>query len=148
MVKLGEIAQLAIEAINPYAIQKDVKINLIDKDQVELKADPGDIEIVFNNLISNSVKYNKDGGMVDIILSSDNNSIQLIVKDTGIGLSQEEIDNLFEEFFRVKNELTKNITGSGLGLPIVKRIVDLYNGDIKIDSKVGEGTTFTVNLPM
>ncbi len=148
VVKLGEIAQLAIEAINPYAIQKDVKINLIDKDQVELKADPGDIEIVFNNLISNSVKYNKDGGMVDIILSSDNNSIQLIVKDTGIGLSQEEIDNLFEEFFRVKNELTKNITGSGLGLPIVKRIVDLYNGDIKIDSKVGEGTTFTVNLPM
>ena len=148
VLKLGEIAQLSIEAMNPYAIQKDVRINLIDDEKIELNADPGDIEIIFNNLISNAVKYNNDGGEVEVSLKSANNTINISVKDTGIGLSREEIEKLFDEFFRVKNEQTKHITGSGLGLPIVKRIVDLYNGKINVESKIGEGTTFVVNLPM
>lgn len=145
---LGEIAQLSIEAMNPYAIQKDVQIKLLDKENIKLNADPGDIEIIFNNLISNAVKYNNDGGEVLVSLKSVNDKIYIIVKDTGIGLSQEETDKLFDEFFRVKNEQTKHITGSGLGLSIVKRVVDLYNGEIHIDSKVGEGSVFTVILPM
>ena len=148
VVKLGEMAQLAIESMNPYAIQKDVKISLKDDEQVEFKADPGDMEIIFNNLVSNAVKYNKDKGEVHVILTAEDDVISIMIKDSGIGLSEEEIKKLFDDFFRVKNKYTKNITGSGLGLPIVKRIVDLYSGEIKIDSKVGEGTTFVVNLPM
>ena len=147
-LKLREIAQFSIEAMNPYAIQKDVRVNLSDEENIIFNADPGDIEIVFNNLISNAVKYNKDSGKVDIILKSENNKVNIIVKDTGIGLSKTESDKLFDEFFRVKNEYTKQITGSGLGLTIVKRIVDLYNGEININSIPGEGTTFTVSLPV
>jgi two-component system, sensor histidine kinase and response regulator len=147
-INLGEIAQLSIEAMSPYAIQKDVKITLSDEEHIVLKADPGDIEIIFNNLISNGVKYNKDGGTVDVKFNKTDNKVNIIVKDTGIGLSKEETDKLFHEFFRVKSEQTKHITGSGLGLSIVKRISDLYNGEIKVDSSPGEGTTFTVILPM
>lgn len=147
-LSLGEIARLSIEATNPYAIQKDVKISLLDKEQIEYFADPGDMEIIFNNLVSNAVKYNKDKGEVEVALKSETNKVIVTVKDTGIGLEQDEQDKLFDEFFRVKNDQTKDITGSGLGLSIVKRIVDLYNGTIEVDSKIGEGTIFKVSLPM
>jgi len=147
-ISVGEVAQLAIEAINPYAIQKDVKIILIDDDEIVLNADPSDLEIVFNNLVSNAVKYNTDGGEVKVILKYEESNIKIVVEDTGIGLSTEEMDELFKEFFRVKNEQTKHITGSGLGLSIVKKVVDLYNGDVKIESKIGVGSTFIVTLPL
>ena len=148
LVCVGEIAQLAIEAINPYAIQKDVSIKLSDKENIKYNADPCDLEIILNNLISNAVKYNIDKGKVNIDLKSENDKIKILVKDTGIGLSEEQTDELFKEFFRVKNEQTKHIAGSGLGLSIVKRIIDLYKGDIKIESKIGLGSTFIVTLPM
>ena len=148
LVKIKDIAQNAIEAINPYAIQKDVEINLFDANETEMNTDPGDIEIIFNNLISNAVKYNRDGGKVDVILEMDQKKLKILVIDTGIGMTDEETKNLFDEFFRVKNEQTKHITGSGLGLSIVKRVVDLYNGEIHVDSKVGQGSTFIVILPM
>jgi len=147
LVKVSEIAQNAIEAINPYAIQKDVQIILHDKD-VEINIDPGDLEIIFNNLISNAVKYNKQNGRVDVFIDKKDNLLIIKVKDTGIGLSQNEIKNLFEDFFRVKNEQTKHITGSGLGLPIVRKILDIYNGDIQVESNVDEGSLFTVTLPV
>lgn len=148
VVELKEIAQNAIEAINPYAIQKDVEITLNDTQNVKLDADPGDIEILFNNLISNAVKYNVDEGKVEVKLSAENKKIMIMVKDTGIGMTEDEKKELFNEFFRVKNEQTKDITGSGLGLSIVKNIVDLYHGDIKVESNIGKGSTFSVILPM
>lgn len=147
-VKLSDIAQNAIEAINPYAIQKDVQIELDDEQQVEMNADPGDIEILFNNLISNAVKYNNDGGKVTVCLKKEDRNLSIAVTDTGIGMTADEIESLFNEFYRVKKEQTKNISGSGLGLPIVKNIVDLYNGKIQVDSEVGKGSTFSVILPM
>lgn len=148
LVKVKDIAQNAIEAINPYAIQKDVSIKLSDVNNVEINADPGDIEIVFNNLISNAVKYNIEKGEVDVILEADQNNLKISIKDTGIGMNKNEIEQLFDEFFRVKNEQTKHITGSGLGLSIVKRMIDLYNGEIKVESEVGHGSTFTIILPI
>jgi signal transduction histidine kinase len=148
LVKVRDIAQNAIEAINPYAIQKDVKINLTDKHNVELNTDSGDLEIIFNNLISNAVKYNVEKGEVDVILDIDDKNLIILVKDTGIGLNMDETKQLFNEFFRVKNEQTKDISGSGLGLSIVKRFIDLYNGEIKVESEIGQGSTFTIILPM
>jgi len=148
LVRLKDIAQNAIEAMNPYAIQKDVEISLMDESEVEIEADPSDIEIILNNLISNAVKYNYHGGKVQVIIESNPKQAILSVKDNGIGLSKGETKKLFNEFFRVKSEDTKHITGSGLGLSIVKQMVDLYNGEIKVDSNLKEGSTFTVILPM
>ncbi len=146
-VKVGEIAQNAIEAINPYAIQKDVQISLHNDQDIEINIDPGDLEIIFNNLISNAVKYNKENGKVNVSIEKDDNILIIKIQDTGIGLSEDEINKLFDEFFRVKNEQTKHITGSGLGLPIVRKVLDLYHGDIHVESKLGEGSTFTVVIP-
>ena len=146
-VKLIEIAQNAIESINPYAIQKDVTINLKGDFNLSVQADPGDMEIVFNNLISNAVKYNIEGGTVDIDIQQNDGKINIIVKDTGIGIPNENINELFTEFYRVKSDETKNISGSGLGLSIVKRVVDLYSGEISVKSEPTKGSTFVVIIP-
>jgi signal transduction histidine kinase len=147
-VNLNHITQNAIESINPYAIQKDVSIELHVEDEIYYDADPGDIEIVLNNIISNAVKYNKEQGAVEVSLENKDGDVIISVSDTGIGMSKEETQNLFNEFYRAKNEKTKQITGSGLGLSIVKKVVDLYNGTIDVNSVPDKGSTFTVRLPM
>jgi len=147
-VNITQITQNAMESLNPYAIQKDVEINLHAQKNHIFNADPNDLEIVLNNLISNAVKYNKNEGKVDIYLQENAQELIIKVSDTGIGMSKEETSDLFNEFVRIKNEKTRNITGSGLGLSIVKRVIDLYHGDIQIDSKPDQGSTFTITLPM
>jgi signal transduction histidine kinase len=147
---LNQIMQTAIENINPYAIQKDVTIDFQADKDIYMDADPGDIEIVFNNLLSNAVKYNKDNGSVNVEFKEDkpNGSVEISVSDTGIGMTEEEKQKLFQEFFRVKNEKTKHITGSGLGLSIAKKVIDLYNGKITVETEPDQGTTFQVQFPI
>ncbi|MGD0342229.1 MAG: hybrid sensor histidine kinase/response regulator [Bacteroidales bacterium] len=146
-VNLAEIASGAIVTVQPYAIQMEVSINLEVRTDVVIMADPGDMEIVFNNLISNAVKYNKFGGRADITIDSSDTDAILIFSDTGIGITKTDSENLFNDFVRIKNEKTRNISGSGLGLSIVKKVVELYHGTIKVESTPDVGTTFTVRLP-
>lgn len=146
-VNLAEIASAAIVTVQPYAIQMDVSVNLDVRSDVIIMADPGDIEIVFNNLISNAVKYNKIGGRAEITIDSSDSEAILIISDTGIGITKNDTENLFNEFVRIKNEKTRNISGSGLGLSIVRKVVELYHGTIKIDSTPDVGTVFTIRLP-
>lgn len=147
-VNLLDITKNAIETVSPYAIQKDVELNLHAEEDITFYGDPNDMEIVLNNLISNAVKYNYKEGKVDVNLEKDIDQITIKVSDTGIGMKQEETSKLFNEFVRIKNEKTRNITGSGLGLSIVKKVINLYNGDIQIDSTPEKGSTFTVILPL
>ncbi|MGI6339488.1 MAG: ATP-binding protein [Bacteroidales bacterium] len=147
IVNLENIASGAIVTVRPLAIQMDVAVKLTVKSEAIITADPTDMEIIFNNLVSNSVKYNRRGGRSEIILDSTENDVIAIFIDTGIGISKTDQENLFSEFVRIKNERTRNITGSGLGLSIVKKVVDLYNGSITVSSIPDEGTTFTVRLP-
>jgi len=146
-VNLAEIASGAIITVQPYAIQMDVSINLDVRSDAVIMADPDDMEIVFNNLISNAVKYNKIGGKAEITIDSSDTEAILIFSDTGIGITKNDTENLFTEFVRIKNEKTRNISGSGLGLSIVKKVVELYNGTIKVDSAPDIGTVFTIRLP-
>jgi two-component system, sensor histidine kinase and response regulator len=146
-VNLSEVASGAIVTVRPYAIQMDVNINLEVRSETIIMADPDDMEIVFNNLISNAVKYNKFGGKAEIIIDSSDTEAILIFSDTGIGITKTDSENLFTEFVRIKNEKTRNISGSGLGLSIVKKVVELYHGTIKVDSTPDVGTIFTIRLP-
>ncbi|MHC1707726.1 MAG: response regulator [Bacteroidales bacterium] len=146
-VCLNEIAQSAIDTIRPYAIQKDLNLYLNSSEKICLQADPNEIQIIFNNLISNAAKYNKQGGRIDCTMKGDKENIYIIVADTGIGILPEELDNIFKDFVRIKTPETKNITGSGLGLSIVRQLVGLYNGSIDVKSKPGEGSIFTVTFP-
>lgn len=146
-IDLAEVARGAMTTVQPYAIQMEVSINLDVRNDTVIMADPEDMDIIFNNLISNAVKYNRMGGRVDIIIECTDNEVLIKFADTGIGISESDRDNLFREFMRVKSEQTKNISGSGLGLSIVKKVVELYHGDILVESTPDVGTVFTVRLP-
>lgn len=113
-----------------------------------MDADPNEIEIIFNNLISNAVKYNKNGGRVDVFIKAHKEKIEVRVSDTGIGMTEEEKGKLFQDFVRIKNQKTKNITGSGLGLSIMKKIIDMYHGEIEVQSIPDKGTTFIITFPL
>lgn len=145
-VNLREIAKESIDTLKPYAIQKDIKIRLNTDESIIMNADAQELEIIFNNLISNAIKYNRDKGRVDIWLRKERGLVSIKVADTGIGMTEEELSKLFKEFVRIKNPKTKNISGSGLGLSIVKKIADLYDGTVKVNSKPDEGSTFRVQL--
>lgn len=146
-VNLREVASGAIVTVQPYAIQMDVSINLNVLSDVIIMADPADMEIVFNNLISNAVKYNKTGGKAEISIADADSEAIITISDTGIGINKSDTENLFTEFVRIKNEKTRNISGSGLGLSIVKKVVELYYGTIDVESTPEVGTTFTIRLP-
>jgi len=147
-VNLRQTAKMSVSTVKPYAIQKNISIKLEADEKVEFDADPYDMEIIFNNLLSNAVKYNRDNGSVVISINKENSEIIIKVCDNGIGMTEEESTLLFKEFVRIKNEKTKNITGSGLGLSIVRKITDIYHGKISVTSKPDIGTTFTVSLPV
>lgn len=146
-VDLASIARGAIFAVQPYAIQREVGINLIIRSDSTLMADPTDIEIIFNNLVSNAVKYNKRGGKAEIIIESTDDEAVITFSDTGIGIKPEDRENLFKEFVRIKNERTKNISGSGLGLSIVRKVIELYHGTISVESTPDVGSKFIIRLP-
>ena len=103
---------------------------------------------VFNNLIVNAIKYNKEQGSIRISGGYDRPMVWIGVEDTGIGMDEEECARCFEEFYRAKNTKTRNTIGTGLGLSIVDRIVRRYAGRIEIASTPGKGTRFTVYLPV
>ena len=147
-IDLKEIAQMAINTMEPMAIQQNISIVLNSELESNIQADADDIEIIFNNLISNAVKYNKEHGSVTVSLTQNANEYRISVKDTGIGMEQEDVDKLFHEFTRIRNEKTKHISGSGLGLSILKKMIDKYNGKVEVNSVWGLGTEFVVRIYM
>ena len=145
-VDLRALAAASIELFQVEAAPRGIEIGLDCPEGLSLHADPGEVEIVLNNLVSNAVKYNVDGGRVDVALRRDGDVVTLTVADTGIGLAEAEAAKLFNEFTRIKNEHTVNILGSGLGLSTVRKLANLYGGDAAVTSAPGEGSTFTVTL--
>ncbi len=148
-IDITDIAATSCDVISPMAIQKNVRITIeAEPKQLYFFAEPETMEIIFNNLISNAVKYNRDNGEVRCVISGLPDYVEIIVADTGIGMHEDDIPKLFQEFVRIKNEKTVKITGSGLGLSITKKVVEeFYNGTISVKSVPDEGTTFTVRLP-
>jgi two-component system, sensor histidine kinase and response regulator len=143
-----DIARTAMETMKPDADPRGIAISLeTNAQEIVMPVDKEEIEIVFNNLISNAVKYNRDNGKVTVAVSDKNDEVEIAVSDTGIGMTKEEMSRLFGEFVRIKNDKTKNILGSGLGLTIMRKIAALYNGNISVESTPDEGTTFTVTIP-
>jgi signal transduction histidine kinase len=145
-VDLNKVIRLAIDTIRPYAIQKDVDIYLNSRETTIMMADAGEMEIIMNNLLSNAVKYNKPGGRVDIFVERLKGIVRISVADTGIGITTEDKERIFDDFVRIKNQKTRNITGSGLGLSIVRKIVDMYKGSIEVQSVPEKGSTFVISL--
>jgi PAS domain S-box-containing protein len=106
------------------------------------------MEAVLSNLITNAIKYSPGGGEVKVSASVEKDVLCIRVQDSGLGISREDLKFIFQQFYRVKTEKTRYINGTGLGLAIVKRILESLQGRIKVESKPGEGSTFTVFLPV
>ena len=143
---LRSIAESAAELQNETAAERNIAIHLKIGSELNITADSGEMEMLLNNLLSNAVKYNRDGGSVTLSGVKAGKNIRLLCTDTGIGMTEEETGRLFTEFSRIKNEKTRFIPGSGLGLSIVHKIVTLYNGTISVSSVPDQGTTFTIEI--
>ena len=101
------------------------------------------------NLVDNSIKYAKDsGGEISIVLTEDGNYLNVTVKDSGLGIPEEDLAHIFETAYRSSNKLTVRRKGSGLGLAIVKRIAEQHEGTVEAESVLEEGTAITINLPL
>ncbi len=146
-VEIREIAEELLEFFEQEALEKNIKTVLSGDKKVTLNADKEEIRRILTNLISNGIKYNRPNGQLKVNLRKVGNNVEIAVKDTGIGMSADEVKNLFNEFYRAKNKMTRDIPGTGLGLSIVKRIAESYHGTVSVESEPGQGSVFTVTLP-
>ncbi len=148
-IHLQQVVQNSIQMLEFEIAKKKISVAItLEKELPVIKADVNEISRMITNLVSNAVKYNCEGGKIFIDASAKNNYVWIRIKDSGIGMKPEEKSRLFTEFYRIKNEKTRGISGTGLGLTIVKRIVDSYHGKIEVESEFGTGTAFTVYLPI
>lgn len=147
-VQLSDVVQKIVEFLRPEAEKRNISFDAhFPKDLPAVQADVSDMEKLFSNLVNNAIKYNVDKGKISIEGSKEESYVCIRVKDTGVGISKENLKHIFDDFFRVEDEKTKKISGTGLGLTIAKRIVDSHFGRIEVQSTVGKGSTFSVFLP-
>ncbi|MCD6582659.1 MAG: hypothetical protein J7K90_12750 [Desulfuromusa sp.] len=131
------------------ATAKKIKVELhCPQEQILLQADSLRLRQVFLNLLTNAIKYTPDEGTVTIDLVRNSNSIAISITDTGIGMDSKHLEPIFDRFYRVNKTGNRNDGGSGLGLAIVKWIVDAHQGSVKVSSTFGQGSKFTVILPL
>jgi len=147
-VDLVSILSETIGLLKPLAEDRKVALEMdLRGSPPVVQGNTESLKLAFTNLVSNGINYNRAGGRVNISTREQGNHFTVDVSDTGMGISQENLHFIFDEFFRVKTNKTRAITGSGLGLPIAKRIIEAHNGSIKVVSKPGKGTTFSILLP-
>jgi two-component system phosphate regulon sensor histidine kinase PhoR len=103
---------------------------------------------IFNNLVSNAIKYTPPEGTVRVWAEQRDNTLRIAVQDNGMGISPQDQARIFDRFFRVRNAENESIEGTGLGLAIVKKLVDAHKGQIGLESRLGQGSTFFVTLPI
>jgi signal transduction histidine kinase len=138
----------AVDSVRPQAEERGVVLEVLaPPSPAAVRVDPRDLETVFVNLLTNAVNYTPQGGRVTVSAAVDGAGVQVSVADTGIGIAPEDLDRIFERFYRVRSEQTRRVVGTGLGLAIVKGIVDGCGGAVTVRSAPGAGSTFTVRLP-
>lgn len=147
-VNINEILEAVLKRLKPIAEAKNIELVFESFRPVIADVDKIKFASVVTNLVENAIKYNNIDGTVTASLNSDHRYFYLKVADTGIGISEEEQERVFERFFRVDKARARETGGTGLGLAITKEAVLKHHGSIKIHSKEGEGTTFTVRIPL
>jgi len=145
-VDLKKILTDIIDLFESSAEKQEITLRLdASQDNYTIYGNAQTLEMLFSNLINNAIKYNCQGGSVTISMEKKDTTIQVAVEDTGIGIPEDKLPLIFEQFYRIKDK--SMVEGSGLGLSIVKKIIDLHQGNIEVSSKEGKGTTFILKLP-
>ncbi|MCG7410459.1 HAMP domain-containing histidine kinase [Paenibacillus sp. ACRRX] len=146
-LSLDEQIRRVIVALQPQWSARDIRFELNLK-AIRLTADHDLLNQVWTNIIGNSIKFSVDGGIIDVSIKQEAKNVTVSISDTGIGISLEDQKRIFERFFKADRSHSRKYGGSGMGLAIVKQIISLHQGDIRVQSEPGQGTTFIVTLPI
>ena len=147
-VDIGKMLEEIIARLKPIASKRNIELILDTFRPISAQIDEMKLSLAFTNLIENGIKYNVDDGWVRISLNADHKFFFVTVADSGIGISEEDKNQIFERFYRADKSHSTEIEGTGLGLPIAKNIILMHHGAIKVSSKPGEGTSFQVRIPL
>ena len=147
IVDLTDLLQNIVKVFDQVAKDKGIIISISCMPSIRIKANKVLLEQAVMNLIDNACKYTNKGGKVFVRGEIIENTVHIVIADNGIGITQKELTKIFERFYRVDKEKSRNMGGTGLGLSIVKQIVKIHDGHITVNSAVGQGTTFTLILP-
>ncbi len=147
-VKINELISEVVNSLNIVAQKKNIEMTFVSglKDSFQVFCDAEAIKQVMVNLIDNAIKYTNEKGKIEIKAEREKDKVYISVSDTGVGIPEESLPRIFERFYRVDKNRSREMGGSGLGLSIVKHILELHNSNITVESKVGEGSTFRFSL--
>ena len=144
---LSSVIRNSVESMQSKAERFGIEVNFDEAHEHQCVCDSQKLYQVFLNLIDNAVKYSDPGGRVDVSVEEDESSLAVRISDTGFGIPEEDLGQLFDRFYRVNKDRSRSTGGSGLGLSISREIVALHGGEIEVESEVGKGSTFTVRIP-
>ena len=148
VVNINELTEIILKRLRPIARKKNIEVTLISKREIMAEVDEVKMSLILTNLVENAIKYNREQGKVDVTLDADHQFFTVEVADTGIGIPEESLERIYERFYRVDKSHSKEIGGTGLGLAITRNAVLLHRGAIKVESIYGEGSMFTVKIPL
>lgn len=145
---INQLIELILKRLRPIAAKKNVELVLESFKPILAEVDETKLTLALSNLIENGIKYNQENGWVHVSLNIDSKYFYVKVEDSGMGIPEEDQEHIFERFYRVDKSHSREIGGTGLGLAITRSAVLMHHGAIKVYSKEGEGTTFTVRIPL
>ncbi|WP_343208919.1 HAMP domain-containing sensor histidine kinase [Anaerolentibacter hominis] len=147
-VNINELVEQILKRLKPIAGERNIELVYESFRQVTAEIDEVKLSLAISNLIENAVKYNFDDGWVRVSLNADHKFFYIKVEDNGVGIPEDEQANIFERFYRVDKARSRDTGGTGLGLSITKNVILMHRGTLKVYSMPGEGTTFTMRVPL
>jgi signal transduction histidine kinase len=145
---INQLIELILKRLRPIAAKRNIELVLESFKPILAEVDETKLTLALSNLVENGIKYNREDGWVHVSLNIDNKYFYVKVEDSGIGIPEADQEHIFERFYRVDKSHSREIGGTGLGLAITRSAVLMHHGAIKVYSKEGEGTTFTVRIPL
>ena len=138
-----------VKELAPLAEKRNINVDInMNAGNIYVSVPESKVARILTNIIENAIKYNRESGKVFIDVSEEGSSVIIRIKDTGVGIASEELDKVFDKFYRSSTSKKMNIDGTGLGLAIAKDIVESYGGEIKVESELGKCTEFMISLPI
>lgn len=145
---VNDLIEVIMKRLRPIAKKRNIELVFESYREVTAEIDEVKFTLAISNLVENAIKYNIDNGWVHVSLNADHKDMYIVVSDSGIGIPEDSINDIFERFYRVDKSHSREIGGTGLGLAITKNAILMHHGTVKVSSKVGEGTKFTVRVPL
>ena len=146
-VELSEVFAITLYELSPLIRKKDLTVSIENTPDISLTGSRVMLYRVMSNLLENAAKYNREHGSISIVTGRDDNGVTVKIEDTGIGIPEDALPHIFEPFYRVDQSRSRAVGGAGLGLPLVKDIVEKHGGEVTVKSAAGEGTTFILRFP-